>query len=155
MKYFINPFERIAGWQALVIVAVMSLGCLLTNSPAIASETYSAENATLFVDTLSIRQKTEKVVKALEKENFDAIAVYFDENMKKQLTPSLLKMAWTQTGVTCGRFEKADLDALTEARIQNFDVIEVPLHFQKENRKLRLAFNSNGEISGMFFLPVN
>jgi len=102
--------------------------------------------------SLTFRQKTENVVKAFERSDFDAIPVYFDATMKKELSPNLLKTAWMQTITTSGKFEKADFSNLTENRINNYDVIEVPLFFAKEKRKLRLAFNSYGEISGLFIL---
>ena len=75
--------------------------------------------------------------------------------MKKQLPSLGLKLAWTQTKFSCGEFEKADQDNLKETRIDKYDVIEVPFHFRKDKRILRLAFNSEGEISGMYFLPMN
>jgi len=106
------------------------------------------------IPPLTILQKTEKVVKAFEQGDFDAITVFFDETMKKGLSSESLRLAWIQNTMTCGKFEKADFAGKTEMRMGNFDVIEVPLFFQKENRKLRLAFNSDGEISGLFLLPA-
>jgi pimeloyl-ACP methyl ester carboxylesterase len=106
------------------------------------------------VDSLTIRQKTEKVVKAFEQGDFEAITVYFDETMKKQLPSNTLGMVWVQTNMTYGKLEKADMGGIKEFRIDKYDVIEVPFVFQKENRNFRLVFNEAGEISGLFFLPL-
>ena len=43
----------------------------------------SKENVVMITETLTIRQKTENVVKAFERGDFKAITVYFDETMKK------------------------------------------------------------------------
>jgi len=78
-----------------------------------------------------------------------------DETMKKGLPPSGLKMVWVQVNMTFGKYEKADMDSLKETHGDRFDVIEVPFLFPKGKLNLRLAFNNNREISGLFFLPVN
>jgi len=57
--------------------------------------------------------------------------------------------------LTCGKLEKAGMDSLKETHIDKYDVIEVPLFFQNNRLNLRLAFNSDGKIDGLFFLPVN
>jgi hypothetical protein len=106
------------------------------------------------IDSLTIRQKTENVVNALEQGNFDAITVYFDETMKNGLPVSGLRMAWMQTNAMYGKFEKADMSNMTETSMDRYNIVEVPFDFQKEKLKLRLAFNDNGEISGLFFLPI-
>ena len=139
------------------VVFIFLLNGLLTGSPTIGkSGTGSAENAVTVADTtLTIRQKTEIVVKAFEQGRLEDITVYFDETMTKSLPLNMLKMAWMQTVLTCGKFEKYDMENLTENRFDKYDVVEVPFFFRRENRKLRLAFNSNGEISGLFFLKVN
>ena len=133
------------------IIIIFLLSGSFTNVQA---NSVSTENIVV-ASSLTIRQKTENVVKAFEQGDFDAITVYFDAKMKKALSPSNLKLAWTQTRMSCGKFEKADMDALKETRIEKHDVIEVPFFFAKEKRNLRLVFNEEGEISGLFFLPVD
>ena len=139
----------------LVFYIFLMNGLFISSPATVASVTDSTKNTIIVADTLTILQKTENVVKAFEQGNFDAITVYFDATMKKAVPPSGLKMAWLQTTMTCGKFEKADLTALKETRIDQYNIIEVPLFFRRENRKLRLAYNSDGEISGLFFPPMN
>jgi hypothetical protein len=136
------------------LVLIFFLSSLFINSPASgASGTNSTENIVAVDDSLTIRQKTENVVKAFEQGDFDAITVYFDETMKKGLPPSGLKMAWVQVNTAYGKFEKADMDNLKEAQADNYDIVEVPFHFQKETLKLRLAFNKDGTIGGLYIQP--
>ena len=137
------------------VVVIFMLSNLFSGNPTSTFETNSSENTAIVADSLTIRQKTENVIKAFEQGNFNAITVYFDATMKERLTPNMMRMAWVQAGATGGRFEKADIEGLTETRINDFDIIEVPLIFRRENLKLRLAFNRDGEISGLFILPMN
>ena len=141
------------------LVIIFLLSGLFSNSSPVAADTSgitnSTKNVTFIADSLTIRQKTEKAVNAFEQGDFDAITVYFDETMKKSLSPERLKLTWAQVILTCGKFEKADMDSLKETHIDKYDVIEVPFFFQNNKLNLRLAFNSDGEISGLFFVPVN
>jgi len=210
LKWVYNPFERIAGWQALFIgIAIMALtavvgklnqvtfagslyaytvSCHLKGGKAIISfvgallvaqiasqlififlisslfagvpikgvSTSGSKENIEAIDSLTIRQKTENVVRAFEQGSFNSITVYFDETMKKGLPPNGLRMAWMQTTLSYGKFEKADLDGMTESRFDNrLDIIEVPFYYAKGKLNLRLAFNEDGTIGGLFLLPAN
>jgi len=138
------------------LIFIFLLSGLFTNTPIFnTSGNNSTENTIVIADSLSIRQKTENVVKFLEQGKFDAITAYFDETLKTKSLTNNVKIAWLHKNMTCGKFEKADLDNLKEIRVDKYDVIDVPLFFAKEKMRLRLSFNDNGEIVGLFFLPVN
>jgi len=138
------------------LIFIFLLSSLFTNVPIKKAVSKSDSTETVVaIDSLTIRQKTENVVKAFEQGNFDAITVYFDETMKKGLPPSGLRMVWTQVNMTFGKFEKADWDNYSETRVDKHDMILVPFFFAKEKLNLRLFFNDDGEISGMQFLPMN
>ena len=136
------------------LIFILLLSSLFTNVPIEGVLGHNLTENVVVTDSLTIRQKTENVVKAFEQGDFDAITVYFDVTMKRGLPAVGLKMAWIQTNMTCGKFEKADLADLKETRIDQYDVMEVPFFFQKEKLNLRLAFNEEGTIGGLFFLQV-
>jgi len=137
-----------------ICIFIFLLSGMFANSPATcASKTTSTENTTVVIDSLTIRQKTEKVITAFEQGDMEAVTVYFDPTMKKALPPSGLKMAWLQVNMTYGKFEKTNLDSLKESQMNKYDLIEVPFFFQKGNINLRLTFNKDGTIGGLFFLP--
>ena len=140
------------------IIIILMMGSVFAGMPINKVFSFGSSETSeniVCTNSLTILEKTENVVKAFENGDFRAVTVYFDANMKRALPPAGLRLAWTQTVATCGRFEKADIEALTETRIENFDVIEVSFFFARERRNLRLAFNQDGEIGGLFFLPVN
>jgi hypothetical protein len=115
----------------------------------------SKENIVLVTtDSITIRQKTENVVKAFEQGDFDAITVCFDETVKKGLPSNSLKMLWIQLNLLYGQFEKADWDNLKEASTEKYVVVVVPLVFPKEKLNLQLAFSKeDGKIGGLYLRP--
>ena len=137
------------------IILIFLLKGLFISTPASDALNKSDAENIVVSDTLTIMQKTENVVTAFERGDFNAITVYFDKNMKEKLPPLGLQMAWTQTNMAYGKFERADIGSAEEISISEYNLIEVPFYFQKETLKLRLAFNENGEISGLFFLPIS
>ena len=145
LKYLFNPFERITSRQALFIgLTVIALTIVFI------STIHRSEKNIEAIDSLTIQQKTENVVKALEKGKFNAITVYFDDAMKKALPANKLRKVWSQVIVTCGKFERADISYLEIADIAQYSVLDVPLFFQKEERRLRLTFDDKGKICGLF-----
>jgi len=150
---------------ALVVAEIVSklififlLSSLFTNNSLLSSVSSFAKNpevSVVLTDSLTIHEKTERVVKDFEQGNFKAITLYFDETMKKGLSPSRLKMTWVIFNMKYGKFEKADMDNLKETHTDKYDIIEVPFLFSKEKLNLRLAFNSNKEICGLFLLRMN
>jgi hypothetical protein len=137
------------------LIFIFLLGSLFAAEPIKDGFSSGSKENMEAIDSLTIRQKAENVVKAFEQSDFNTITVYFDETMKKGLSPSGLRIAWTQNTLTCGKFEKADTGDMKETRIDRFDVIEVPFYFARAKRNLRLVFNEDGTIAGLFFLPVN
>ena len=136
------------------LIFIFLLSGLFFNSPT-STGICSVENPAVVADSFTIRQKTETVVKAFEQNDFESITVCFDDNMKKSLPAGVLKMTWMQLNMAYGKFEKADMDNLKEAQTDKYDMVEVPFHFQKEKLKLRLIFNKDGTIGGLFIQPIN
>jgi len=138
------------------LIFIFLLNSLFVNSPTtacISDGTSSVENSAYIAD---IRQKTENVVRAFEKSEFETITVYFNETMKKKLPSKDLKILWAQLQLEMafGKFEKADMDGLKETSIDKYYIIDVPFFFAKETIRLRLFFNEDEEISGLFFQPI-
>jgi hypothetical protein len=133
------------------VILIFLLSGMFANSSEISIvKTNSIENTEVITELLTIRQKTENVVKAFEQGNFDAITAYFDETMKKSLPATGLRMSWTQIVLAFGAFEKAEMDNLKETQMDKYHIVTVPLVFQKEKRTLQLSFNSAGEINGLY-----
>lgn len=130
-------------------------GILFANAPITdrLKLTWSGNTEVVADASLTVYQKTENVVKAFERGDFKAVTIYFDTAMTNAMSTSGLKMAWLETNMQFGKFEKADMENLQEFSVEKYDIVEVPFYFQNEKLKLRLVFNQDdGMIGGVFFL---
>ena len=80
---------------------------------------------------------------------------YFDETMKKGVSASGLKMGWINVNMSNGKFEKADWANLKEVSAEKYDIMEMPFIFQKGNMNLRVSFNKDGTVGGLWILAAN
>ena len=150
---------------ALLVAEVISkcififvLSSLLSSADSAGSNGAFAQGSTesaIIVDLSDIHQSTEKIVEAFERKDFDTVAAYFDDTMKKALPVNALKLTWLQITLTKGAFESSDLSNKKETAIDNFDIIDVPLKFKRNELNLRLTFNKDGNLSGLFFIPLS
>ncbi len=141
----------------LLIIYYFLMSYLFFNSPVSNNtpEINMNESAVIVTDSLTIRKKTEKVIHAFERGDFDAITVYFDATMKKGLPASGLKMVWLQLTMVFGAFQKADFNNIKEfPHKDNMTVVIVPLSFEKEALNLQITFNKDGTIAGLYIKPA-
>ena len=128
-------------------------GSLFANEPTKSSLNADTYESVVIIDSLTIQQKTENIARAFEHGDFDIIPLYFDKQMKKTLSPSKLKFGWMQASAQCGKFKNVDLENTKESVHENYDLVKVPFIFQKNVLILQIAFNKEGRISGLYFLP--
>ena len=128
-------------------------GSLFANEPIKNIFRTDANETVVVTDSLTIQQKTENIVRAFERGDFDIIPAYFDEKMKKLLSPGKLRLVWIQVNLQYGKFKKSDLGNVKESVLDKYDIVKVPFIFQKEVLNLQLAFNKDGRIGGLYFLP--
>ena len=134
------------------MIIIFLLGSLFVNSPKTTATlgTLSREMTVVGGESLTIQQKTERIVTAFERSDFEAITDYFDAAMKKEMPPIGLKMAWIEANAIYGKFERADLTELKETRMGQYDIIEVPFFFHRAILFLRLSFNKDRTIGGLY-----
>ncbi len=118
-----------------------------------ASVTNPTEN-TAVVDLSDIHQSAERIVAAFKQNDFDAVVAYFDDKMKEGLSANKLKLTWLQITMMQGAFESADLQNAKESHGEEYDVIDIPCAFKRSQMNLRLTFNKDGTIGGLFILPA-
>ena len=131
-------------------IFIVLAGFLFANEPIKNIVKVETAETVVITDSLTIQQKTENIVRAYERSDFDVITAYFDDNMKKRLTSRTLKTTWIQLNMQFGQFVRADLDNLKETVTQQNVIVNVPFYFQKEKMTLQLAFNKDGLVGGMY-----
>ncbi|MDN5200109.1 alpha/beta fold hydrolase [Fulvivirgaceae bacterium BMA10] len=94
---------------------------------------------------------TKKVLTYFQENKTDEIVKYFDDNMKAQLPSEKLSQVWQTLNVQAGKFKEAS-DIETQ-EVQGSEVVVYTCIFEKANLDLRLSFDPNNKINGMFFVP--
>jgi hypothetical protein len=89
---------------------------------------------------------------ALVKQDFDAVGKDFDKKMKEVMPKEKLDEMWKAMTKQIGPFKKL-LDTKT-TKIGGADAVEQTCEFAKLNLTMRLSFNKDNEIQGMFFAPA-
>jgi hypothetical protein len=127
-------------------LTILALGLIFFNSETQAKarqeakpDDHSAASARSFVDLLA-------------KLDFAAAEKTFDEDMKKGLPEDKLESAWSAVLSQYGSLKKQV--SLRQGKAGGYDIVEVKCEFEKGLVVTRLAFNKEGQISGLFFVPA-
>lgn len=75
----------------------------------------------------------------------------FDDTMKSSLTSEKLVEIWTTLTAQCGKFIGSGKSAVVES--QGYVVVNKLIDFEKTDLDIRIAFNKQKQISGLFFVP--
>lgn len=126
-----------------LIVLVLAVGaCVSCNSH---SEPRSRS------DTLIETART--LVATLAKADYSAAEKDFSEELKGKLPPQKLKEIWEAVTAQSGPFREQLEPHTAKSLEQNvvYDIVIIPCRFERSSLNLRLAFNAQNQISGMFF----
>jgi hypothetical protein len=92
-----------------------------------------------------------KAIELLKSEDFEGFFNSFDKTMKNALPLDKLQSTWKSVIGQVGAFKK-QVDIRTE-KVQEYDVAVVTCEFEKATLDIRIAFNKEKQVSGLFFLP--
>lgn len=95
---------------------------------------------------------TNKVVESLANQQFSAVTEDFNETMKKELPPEKLEEAWKAAIDQMGPFQK-QLGSRTEKEA-GFDVVSVTCEFEKGALDVKISYNDEKQIVGLFIVPT-
>jgi uncharacterized protein len=96
-------------------------------------------------------QISKKMLKQFQKTEYSAIPAVFDETMKGALPADKLKAVWESLLSQCGKFTKAG-DA-TESTVQIYQLVKIPLEFEKVKLEMQVSFNDKNQVAGLYFVP--
>jgi hypothetical protein len=86
-------------------------------------------------------------------EKFSDIAGTFDKSLSKNLTPRQMRQVWNETKRNAGPFRRI-LD-VTSTKEQIFEIVDLRCQFEAARMVLRVSFNANAEVNGLWLLPAN
>ena len=93
-----------------------------------------------------------ELVEQLVREDFSGAAKNFDDTMKGVMLPEKLQQVWKAVLTQAGAFKK-QTGARTE-RLQQFDIVFVTCEFEKVTVDVKVVFNGERQIAGLFFQPA-
>lgn len=126
----------------LVVLVIAVSACVSCNSPSVPHSRS---------DTLIQTAKT--LVTTLAKADYPAAEKDFSEELKGKLPPQKLKEIWEAVIGQSGAFREQLEPQTAKSLEQNvvYDIVIIPCRFERSTLNLRLAFNAQNQISGMFF----
>jgi len=97
-------------------------------------------------------QKAKVFVQLLAAGKYDEGATYFDATMTKVMPEAKLKLTWESLIKQVGPL-KAQMKTRTE-QIGKYTAVYVVCEFEKDKMDVKVVFDSDKKIAGLFFLPV-
>ena len=88
----------------------------------------------------------------LVKEDFSAATKSFDATMRQAMPPEKLADAWKGLVGQSGAFKK-EIGTRTE-KMLGFDIVYVTCEFEKGPLDIKVVYNSERQVSGLWFVPV-
>jgi pimeloyl-ACP methyl ester carboxylesterase len=98
-----------------------------------------------------VRNEADGLIALLAQEKFGDFAMRFDATMQKALSVAELEKVWRATIAQNGAFQKTEPGRVQH--VTNYDVVDTPCVFEKSNLVVRLAFDKQRQVSGLFLLP--
>jgi len=97
------------------------------------------------------KEITKKVIGFFISGQYADIHGLFDDQMKLAISSQRLEKIWNSLPIQCGKFLAPGDVIVTE--MQEMIVVNQLLDFENVDLDIRLALNSNNQISGLFFVP--
>lgn len=93
-----------------------------------------------------------EMVGAMSKGDYATAGKYFDPTMKSAFPPDKMKQTWEALQSQVGAY-KRQVSTRTE-KVQQYDAVFVTTEFEKATIDIRVVFDSNKQIAGLFFQPA-
>ncbi|HCG99905.1 MAG: hypothetical protein A2074_05220 [Candidatus Aquicultor primus] len=136
--------KRVCLVISLLLAAILLLSC----SNRDAGVTTKEQNAAVPKELIS---KAHALVDVLAAEDYALAVKDFDDAMEKALPADKLGAVWKSTVEQAGPFQQR-LGERTE-QSQGYDIVNVECEFEKSDIDVRVVYDRDGKIAGLFFKP--
>ena len=137
---------------ALIIVEILSFVFFFTISiyaPHTPANNQVNDTEIIIPQEQTIHQTAEIVMEAFKKSDIKTVRDYFDERMKSGLSEFALGATWMSCTMQYGKLKEFN----TNVEAQQYDkgsILLIPCIFERGELNIQLAFNNEGEISGLY-----
>ncbi len=97
-------------------------------------------------------EKAKKLIGHLEARDYDPVVSEFDSQMAKLMDKNKLTAAWEQLGSHTGKLKKQV--SVTREVKGHYQMISTLCEFEKAFLNIKMTFNKDGLVSGLFFAPA-
>jgi len=128
-------------------LVILSVVTLVLFSTFLNAQTLSSESATLDLDKVA---KT--FVNLLQEGRFEDAVELFNERTAEALPPQKLETTWNKVISNVGEFKEIVETRITEER--GYRVVYVTCEFAKTSLDIKIVFDVEGKITGLWFVPA-
>jgi hypothetical protein len=134
---------------ALIVVEILSLFAIRLGlqSAAAQPENVLAQAS----ESVDLSSRASEFVAFLSDENYESAVNMFDETMTSAMPEKKLEEVWQSLLSQVGSFQSREETQKKE--IPGYDVYIIPCHFERASLKTQIAFDKQGKIAGLYFLP--
>lgn len=123
----------------LLIVSLFFFNCTYANKP--------------IEDEEKLVEISEGVLQHLVAKEFSQIPEDFNARMKDALTPDMLKEVWNGLVAQIGEYQEKG-NVITDV-IKGYRVVYIICKFETQPFKLKVVFDDQDLVAGLFIIPVN
>jgi len=136
----------------LLLISLLSLVACARYSPT--PNVIHSDSVVLPTERVPLErlQAAKMFVDQLAAEDYENATSTFDKDMMKVLGPKNLETTWNSLLAQVGAFE-SQTGSRTE-QIDKYDIVYIAADFEKTPIEIKVVFNLDGSISGLFFQPV-
>jgi hypothetical protein len=98
-----------------------------------------------------MEESAKAVANLLRQKNFDQVVERFNDDYKADMGPFTLDMSWSHVVSHLGEFKSVKL----ATKDPEFDVVDVSCQFENGDATVRVSFDPDGKISGLWLLPAD
>jgi fermentation-respiration switch protein FrsA (DUF1100 family) len=99
----------------------------------------------------AVQSMGKEFVSFLQKEDFASAVKQFDSKVRAALPEAKLQELWRTLGGQVGSFRKQV--GVRSEKLQGYDVVYVTCHFERSDLDVKIVFNADRQIAGLFFVP--
>src|SRR5258708_11604757 len=99
-----------------------------------------------------LQARGKEVVSQLAAREFDKVEARFDATMSSGFPVSRLAATWDAILAQAGSFKS--IQGTRQVEVQDYHIVFVTSLFEQTLLDIKLAFNSGGQVAGLFFVPA-
>jgi hypothetical protein len=142
MKYFV------LGVAISVVVIVSARGESPSKQPGDAKATSSNEPSS----SSPVQTAAQEFIGLLQQKKFDEVVKRFDATLTKALPVESLRLLWQSTVQQNGALKR--ISQSKKVRVGEYDMVNTPCEFEKATLVVRVVFDQESKVAGLFFLPA-